>query len=115
MSGQEVPARSVTREEIRERDAGHCARCGAADSLHVHHRWLRSQGGPDSWENQVTLCAGCHDWAHNHPGEALEQGWLVASWDDPAGIPVRHWLWPAGPVSLLPDGMFGIDGWGEGA
>jgi len=59
----------------------------------MHHRRRRSQGGQDSVENLVLLCGsgttGCHGWVHAHPADARTAGFLVASWDDPAPIPIR--------------------------
>ena len=33
-------------------------------NLEVHHKEFRSQGGDDSEQNLITLCAGCHSLAH---------------------------------------------------
>jgi len=92
--------------DIRVRDGDRCARCGKNGPLHVHHRRLRSAGGDEreSGCNRVTLCAGCHRWAHLHPAEALGEGWLVGRYQDPSEVPVQHYLWPAGPVLLEPGG-----------
>jgi hypothetical protein len=96
----------VNLAEVRARDGDRCARCGSPRNLHVHHRLLRSQGGPDVSENVITLCAMCHRWAHGHPYAAREEGLLLRSHEDPATIPVKHVLWPAGPVLLGPDLTF---------
>lgn len=102
---------SPSLEEIRERDGDRCARCGSADSPHVHHRQLRSQLGPDTWSNCVTLCALCHHWVHHNIAEALTGGWLVDSGTDPALVPVQHWMWPSGRVRLMDNGVFDISLW----
>jgi hypothetical protein len=91
-------------QEIRERDLWRCARCGRADSLHVHHRRKRSQGGSDSFANLVTLCSACHDWVHANQVPARQQGWLCSKGTDPAKVPVDHHAWPAAPVLLNADG-----------
>lgn len=50
--------------EIRNRDGNKCAKCGSTESLQVHHKVHRSEGGTDSPDNLVTLCAACHIAAH---------------------------------------------------
>lgn len=94
----------LTDEQIRERDGDRCARCGSTRDLQVHHRLLRSGGGGDEASNRVTLCASCHRWVHHNPVQAGEEGWIVSRYDGPAGVVVRHWLWPAGAVFLEDDG-----------
>jgi hypothetical protein len=41
-----------------------------------------------SMDSLVLLCRPCHEHVHAHPAESYEQGWLVHTYDDPAGIPV---------------------------
>jgi hypothetical protein len=81
-----------------------CARCGESRALHVHHRRRRSQGGPDSYANQITLCHTCHAWVHAHPEDARGGGWLVSRTTDPAQVPVDHFCWPGQQVLLAGDG-----------
>ena len=100
------------REEIRQRDANRCARCGATSPLHVHHRIRRSQGGKDEAPNLITLCDPCHRWVHGNPMAARRLGLLLSRSTDPAAVPVDHHLWPAGPVLLGPECTFIL--WGEG-
>lgn len=102
---------SISQPEIRERDGDRCSRCGSADSLHVHHRQLRSRSGRDTWQNQVTLCALCHHWVHHNVAQATEDGWMVASEADPAEVLIRHSMWPDGPVRLGDHGTFDISAW----
>jgi 5-methylcytosine-specific restriction endonuclease McrA len=52
------------REQVLRRDAWRCQSCGSRSNLEVHHRKFRSQGGHDSEQNLITLCAGCHEWLH---------------------------------------------------
>lgn len=92
--------------EIRARDGFRCARCGAVDELHVHHRIPRGQGGRDYCENLITLCLRCHSWAHANPYKAHEGGWMLRGRENPGSIPVQHFSWPAGPVLLGPDLTF---------
>ena len=95
-------------EEIRERDGWRCARCAYTGNLHVHHRFARSGGKNESAANRVVLCARCHRWAHSHPVQARDEGWIVRAEISPADVPVRHWMWPAGPILLLDDGSIQI-------
>lgn len=55
-------------------------------ALDPHHRKLRSQGGDDSWGNQIRLPRAIHDLIHDNPEVAYEHGMLVKSHDDPASI-----------------------------
>ena len=66
-----------------------------------HHRRLRSQGGKDTIECCVHICRACHDFAHDHPRLARENGWIVSAWKEPGGVlMLRRGEWTA----LLTDG-----------
>ena len=52
------------REQVLRRDGWRCQSCGSRSNLEVHHKEFRSQGGADSEENLITLCADCHSRAH---------------------------------------------------
>ena len=67
---------------------------------------MRSQGGRDYEENLITLCTGCHRWAHANPHAARAQGLLLKSTDNQNDFPLRHVMWPAGPVLLGPNLTF---------
>lgn len=56
-----------TMKEIFERDGGRCVRCGTYQNLESkpHHVIFRSQGGPGTVDNGVTVCRPCHDEAHS--------------------------------------------------
>lgn len=56
---------------------------------HAHHRRRRSQGGRHELANLVWLCHPCHTWIHAHPEQSFVHGFLVASWDDPAQVPIH--------------------------
>lgn len=75
---------------IRERAGGGCECCGDRLSpiFQAHHRKLRSRGGQDSAANLVALCGLCHKRVHSHVTWATEHGFMVASSDDPALVPV---------------------------
>jgi hypothetical protein len=72
-----------------------CPWCGCpfADRAAVHHRRLRSQGGDDTVENLVALHPECHNVhprsVHQNPRDAVERGFIVPSWADPADTPLR--------------------------
>ena len=63
-----------------------CERCRVSPAVHTHHRKRRSQGGDDSPENTVRVCAPCHRWIHDNPRDAAAAGWLVQSWQDPVDV-----------------------------
>lgn len=67
----------ATRRRVVEVAGGRCWRC-AKRGGHVHHRQLRSQGGPHIPSNLILVCLTCHDWIHHHPTMALARGWLVS-------------------------------------
>ena len=50
---------------VLERDGWRCQLCGTRINLHLHHQVFRSQGGSDSQENLITLCAECHHTLHD--------------------------------------------------
>ena len=50
--------------QILRRDGWRCQSCGTMTNLEAHHREFRSQSGPDSEENLITLCAACHARVH---------------------------------------------------
>lgn len=80
-----------TIELIDARDGLRCVRClmsveGREASR--HHRKLRSQGGPDSVSNAVTLCGsgttGCHGHVHHNRAQARAEGYILSAWGRPA-------------------------------
>ena len=50
--------RKISRQVVARDRA--CVRCGGTHYLNAHHVIPRAQGGPDTLENLVTLCASCH-------------------------------------------------------
>jgi 5-methylcytosine-specific restriction endonuclease McrA len=48
------------RQQVLRRDSWRCQGCGTMSNLEVHHKVFRSQAGPDSDENLITLCVRCH-------------------------------------------------------
>ncbi len=51
-------------QQVLERDGWRCQQCGNLGNLHVHHITFRSQLGQDAEHNLITLCAKCHEEAH---------------------------------------------------
>lgn len=57
----------AVRNNCYERDNYRCRMCGATNvPFHLHHILYRSQGGPHTRENLITLCFRCHDTAHSN-------------------------------------------------
>jgi hypothetical protein len=55
----------------------------------VHHRWMRSQGGPDTLENCRLLCIYCHAWIHRSNVDwSRRHLWLISA-GHPLSEPVR--------------------------
>jgi 5-methylcytosine-specific restriction endonuclease McrA len=61
-------------KRIKQRDGYVCQRCGRQPDprgLHVHHRFRRTITSlRHEDDNLVTLCYGCHMWAHSNPFDA---------------------------------------------
>lgn len=101
--GNAIPTH--TRTVIRERDGGHCMRCGSAvfsGELHHRRRRGRRDGNEHGYENLITLCSEDHRWVHNHPELARIEGFIVSMHhDDVAAMVVASFM---GPVTLDHDG-----------
>jgi hypothetical protein len=67
-----------------------CEICTREQAAHTHHRKRRSQGGTDAPANLMRLCFGCHERVHREPAWAYDNGYLVASWDDPVEVPCNR-------------------------
>lgn len=84
----------VLRALVWSRARGYCEKCGQSlpYSWALHHRKLRSRGGKDTVSNFLALHHECHNLAtdsvHNNPKDALEKGYMVSSWAEPAECPV---------------------------
>ena len=89
---------------VIQRAGGYCEKCGrpASDSMALHHRKLKSRGGKDSVSNLIHVHHECHnlgtDSIHLNPGYAGAKGWMVASWQDPAEVPM---FMPDGRLVIL--------------
>ncbi len=58
------PRYSQVRQQILQRDGWRCQHCGRPDQLQIHHLVRRSQMGPDTEDNLMTVCGDCHRKVH---------------------------------------------------
>ncbi len=71
--------RSV-RDRALERAGRICQWCEVpGGSLVIHHKLLRSAGGPDQVENLVAVHGTCHTAIHSRPTEARRRGFIVGT------------------------------------
>lgn len=66
------------RSELWGRARSKCQKCGSKESLTVHHKIPRSEGGSNRIENLALLCAPCHGKIHGEPLEGSLPGRLPA-------------------------------------
>ncbi|TDL43860.1 HNH endonuclease [Microbacterium oleivorans] len=83
---------AAARPIVTGRSGGMCERCGARRATDMHHRQLRRHGD-HAPANLVHLCRGCHNHVHAKPADAVDEGFIVPSWDDPRQVPVNHSVW----------------------
>jgi hypothetical protein len=89
------------RKQVRMRDGNRCRNCGATARLSVHHIVKARNGGRDTLDNLVTLCASCHRRADAKP----KAGFFTAGVTSRASgelTPVEHPFRPS-PDDLYPD------------
>jgi hypothetical protein len=77
---------SEIREQVLQRDRGCRAQRLVTDircwgPIDPHHVLRRSQGGPDTVENLISVCRAHHDWIHQHPARSYDLGLLRRSGD----------------------------------
>ena len=88
---------TATRETVRQRAGDRCELCGSRiEVAHFHHRRPRGMGGSRKQEtggaaNCLLLHSRCHDGIESNRQRALDNGWLVSQWRDPATVPVKRW------------------------
>jgi hypothetical protein len=93
-------------QKVIERANGYCEVCGgvAQESMALHHRKLRSQGGKDQVSNLIWVHHKCHNLGtfsiHNQPAVSVEKGWICPSWAEPHSFP---FVKPDGSIVLLHD------------
>lgn len=84
---------------VLHRDGHKCTRCGASDSLDLHHIREWAQGGTHDPDNLDTLCNRCHaewtwsamvddyaEWKRTPPGRWFEMIVAIAHRDTPEGV-----------------------------
>lgn len=94
----------AARQLTYQRAGGRCELCGGPPTDYSHRK-PRSQGGTWSPVNALHLCHVCHAYCHAHPEEARDQGWFVASHQNPADVPAHLSMW-------LGTGWFLLSDWG---
>lgn len=87
-----TPIPTKSRVSLRSRSAGRCERCGMG-AAHVHHRRTRSIRDLHTHClcNLVHLCSTCHVWAHAHPADARETGFIVSAYGWPGTTEFSRW------------------------
>lgn len=104
MSGNEIPHEA--RQLIYTRSDMRCERCGVSvtwNGGHVHHRQGRALRDHRA-VNLFHLCTDCHRWVHANPVAARSYGYIVSRHEDPADVPVMHYLYAR--VFLAANGDF---------
>jgi 5-methylcytosine-specific restriction endonuclease McrA len=66
----------AAREAVYERCEGVCERCNRAGVTDIHHLAGRTGPNPHRLANLAGFCRPCHNWVHQNPAEAREQGWM---------------------------------------
>lgn len=73
----------TVRDAVERRSGGKCEAAVTAACRrrggHLHHKLMRSQGGPHTEGNLIDVCMVCHRYIHDHTGWAYENGYLVRS------------------------------------
>lgn len=92
--GKGNPIPPKVRQQVRERSAGQCELRAAADcsfaATEQHHRQRRREGG-HPLSSVVDSCGACHRYAHGHPQQARDRGWIVSAFaPEPELEPVRY-------------------------
>jgi hypothetical protein len=59
------------KNEVRNKYKNKCAHCGSGKDLHFHHIEHFADGGQNTVDNLILLCASCH--AEEHKGENVYQ------------------------------------------
>ncbi len=65
--GRRLPG--TARDRVKRRDSEKCRWCGTTNDVQIHHVRYRSEGGPDSPKNLLSLCDECHAHAHSDKGK----------------------------------------------
>lgn len=79
---------------ILKRDHWKCRSCGSRNFLSVHHIIFRSQQGPDTKENLLTVCSACHNGIHVDVREGLMGLVIILPANAEGTIQfIRNWGW----------------------
>lgn len=85
-------------EAVTARDLGQCQRCGFRGPTDRDHRQNRDRFNtvPSNLHllgsSKAVGGCGCHQWATEHPAEAIRDGFAVPRWANPAEWPAyRIW------------------------
>lgn len=62
--GRRLPG--TCRDRVKRRDSETCRWCHTTDDVQIHHVRYRSEGGPDTPRNLISLCGACHERAHSN-------------------------------------------------
>ena len=87
----------ATKQLVLDRAGGKCELCGMPVGVpHLHHRRPRGMGGSKRVEtggasNCLVIHPSCHADVESNRQRALDNGWLVSQWRDPATVPVKRW------------------------
>jgi hypothetical protein len=88
-----VPRGVVVQVDDRDRCLDRWTGRGIAAGRNLHHRKLRSRGGPHTVSNLITLSGsgttGSHGYMHGNPLIATRHGFIVPAWiDDVSTVPI---------------------------
>lgn len=77
---------------VTYRDRGRCQRCGHYDPTGMQRDHRQGRDAYNTIPANLHLLGGpgacdCHRWVTEHPREAMEQGFTVSRWADPATVP----------------------------
>lgn len=98
-------------ELVTLRDGNTCQRCRRdCGPVARDHRKNRSQGGLTVLSNLHLLGLGCHTWKTEHPKDAVDEGWAVPAYGDPAEWPARRYFRSAYGMVRLSWVIYGDDG-----
>lgn len=88
---------------LAERCGGWCEirlPCCTGRAQDPSHRVAAGRGGPRSLSNLIGACRACHDWCHDNPIEARDNGWHLTTGLNPAATP-----------ALIHHPQLGLDWW----
>lgn len=94
-----TPEELDAREKVETRSRGKCeARIPGVcqgQAREFQHRLAKAHMGPWTASNGLAVCGhgnldGCHGYIHQHPTEAVANGWTVKSGGDPSLEPVLY-------------------------